>query len=113
MARVPELVSDYMQLLASKALFDQLLIRTTGQAFLDWNPADFISWVYEVADNPNNKRIHSTYLNNIHRSIDRLDTDVRALPHTYVSREDYKDDLRDIREMLGKIFDRLEAKQDK
>lgn len=52
-------------------------------------------------------------LNNIHRSIDRLDTDVRALPHTYVSREDYKDDLRDIREMLGKIFDRLDNKQDK
>jgi len=51
--------------LISKALFDQLLIRTTGQAFLDWNPADFISWVYEVADNPKNKRIHSTYLNNI------------------------------------------------
>jgi phage terminase large subunit len=51
--------------LISKALFDQLLIRTTGQAFLDWNPADFISWVYEVADNPMNKRIHSTYLNNI------------------------------------------------
>jgi len=51
--------------LISKALFDQLLIRTTGQAFLDWNPADFISWVYEVADNPNNKRIHSTYRNNL------------------------------------------------
>ena len=51
--------------LISKALFDQLLIRTTGQAFLDWNPADFISWVYEIADNPKNKRIHSTYLNNI------------------------------------------------
>jgi phage terminase large subunit len=51
--------------LITKALFDQLLIRTTGQTFLDWNPADFISWVYEVADNPKNKRIHSTYLNNI------------------------------------------------
>lgn len=51
--------------LISKALYDQLLIRTTGQVFLDWNPADFISWVYEVADNQNNKRIHSTYLNNI------------------------------------------------
>ena len=51
--------------LISKALFDQLLIRTTGQSFLDWNPADFISWVYDVADNPMNKRIHSTYLNNI------------------------------------------------
>lgn len=51
--------------LISKALFDQLLIRTTGQVFLDWNPADFVSWVYDVADDPANKRIHSTYLNNI------------------------------------------------
>jgi len=52
-------------------------------------------------------------LNNIHRSIDRLDTDARAMPHTYVTREDYKDDIRDIRDMLGKIFDRLDHKQDK
>jgi len=52
-------------------------------------------------------------LNNIHKSIDKLDTDVRALPHTYVSREDYRDDMREIKDMLGKIFDRLEAKQDK
>lgn len=51
--------------LISKALYDQLLIRTTGQVFLDWNPADFVSWVYDIADNPQNKRIHSTYLNNI------------------------------------------------
>lgn len=52
-------------------------------------------------------------LNNTHRSLDRLDTDVRALPHTYVTREDYREDMRDIKEMLGKIFDRLEGKQDK
>jgi hypothetical protein len=52
-------------------------------------------------------------LNNIHRSIERLDTDVRAMPHLYVSREDYKDDMREVKELLNKIFDRLEAKQDK
>lgn len=52
--------------LISKNLFDQLAMRTTGQIFLDWNPADFNSWVYEVADNPDNKTIHSTYLDNIH-----------------------------------------------
>jgi phage terminase large subunit len=51
--------------LISKALYDQLIIRTTGQVFLDWNPADFVSWVYDIADDPANKRIHSTYLNNI------------------------------------------------
>jgi phage terminase large subunit len=52
--------------LITKPLFDQLAMRTTGQIFLDWNPADFNSWVYEIADNPKNKRIHSTYKDNIH-----------------------------------------------
>jgi cell fate (sporulation/competence/biofilm development) regulator YmcA (YheA/YmcA/DUF963 family) len=52
-------------------------------------------------------------LNNIHKSIDRLDVDVRAMPHVYVTREDYRDDMREVKDMLGKIFDRLEAKQDK
>lgn len=50
--------------LITKTLFDQLAMRTTGQIFLDWNPADFNSWVYAIADNPKNKRIHSTYRNN-------------------------------------------------
>jgi hypothetical protein len=52
-------------------------------------------------------------LNNIHRSIDRLDTDVRAMPHMYVSREDYRDDMHDVKDMLAKIFDKLDNKQDK
>lgn len=52
-------------------------------------------------------------LNNIHRSLDRLDTDVRAMPHTYVTREDYKEDMRDVKEMLSKIFEKLDHKQDK
>jgi phage terminase large subunit len=52
--------------LISKPLFDQLAMRTTGQIFLDWNPADFNSWVYTIADDPKNKRIHSTYKDNIH-----------------------------------------------
>ena len=50
--------------LIKKTLYDQLAMRTTGQIFLDWNPADFVSWVYEVADNPKNKAIRSNYLNN-------------------------------------------------
>lgn len=52
-------------------------------------------------------------LNNIHKSIDKLDTDVRAMPHMYVSREDYRDDMHDIKDMLAKIFDKLDNKQDK
>ncbi len=52
--------------LISKLLFDQLAMRTTGTIFMDWNPAEFNSWVYDIADNPKNKKIHSTYLDNIH-----------------------------------------------
>ena len=51
--------------LIRKPLFDQLAMRTTGTIFLDWNPADFVSWVYDVSDNPLNKHIKSTYLNNL------------------------------------------------
>jgi hypothetical protein len=35
------------------------------------------------------------------------------LPKTYIARDDYKDDIRDIRDMLSKIFDKLDNKQDK
>ncbi len=52
-------------------------------------------------------------LNRIYQAIDRLDADVRQMPTHYVGRDDYRSDLRDIREMLGKIFDRLENKADK
>ena len=52
-------------------------------------------------------------LNNIYRSIEKLDKDVRAMPHTYVSRSDYRDDIKDIKDMLGKLFDKLDAKADK
>lgn len=52
-------------------------------------------------------------LNNIYRSIERLDSDVRAMPLNYVTREDYRSDLRDIKDMLGKIFDKLDGKVDK
>jgi phage terminase large subunit len=52
--------------LVPKRLYDQLAMRTTGTIFLDWNPADFNSWVYEVADTETNACIHSTYLDNLH-----------------------------------------------
>jgi hypothetical protein len=35
------------------------------------------------------------------------------LPKTYVGRDDYREDMRDIKDLLNKIFDRLESKQDK
>ena len=35
------------------------------------------------------------------------------LPKTYVTRDDYRSDLKEIKEMLSKIFDRLDNKADK
>jgi len=35
------------------------------------------------------------------------------LPKSYVMREDYRSDMRDIKDMLGKIFDKLDGKADK
>jgi hypothetical protein len=52
-------------------------------------------------------------LNRIYIAIDRLDSDVRSMPHDYVSRDDYKADIREMRDMLGKIFDKLDNKADK
>lgn len=52
-------------------------------------------------------------LNSITNSLTRLDTDVRAMPTTYVARSDYREDTREIKEMLNKIFDKLENKVDK
>jgi cell division protein FtsB len=35
------------------------------------------------------------------------------LPKTYVAKDDYRNDLNEIKQMLGKIFDKLDNKQDK
>ena len=52
-------------------------------------------------------------LNNISRSIERLDKDVRAMPLTYVTRIDYRADIDEIKAMLMRINDKLDDKADK
>jgi hypothetical protein len=52
-------------------------------------------------------------LNNISRSIERLDKDVRNMPLTYVTRADYRVDIDEIKTMLMRINDKLDAKADK
>jgi hypothetical protein len=52
-------------------------------------------------------------LNQITRSIERLDKDVRNMPLTYVTQTTYQRDIDDIKNMLGKIFDKLDEKVDK
>lgn len=52
-------------------------------------------------------------LNRIYQAIDRLDADVRGMPLHYVTRDDYRVDMAEIKGMLGKIFDQLNGKVDK
>ena len=52
-------------------------------------------------------------LNNISRSIERLDKDVRVMPLTYVTRVDYRADIDEIKSMLMRINDKLDDKADK
>lgn len=35
------------------------------------------------------------------------------LPRQYVAKDDYKDDIRELKEMVGKIFEKLDGKADK
>jgi antirestriction protein len=35
------------------------------------------------------------------------------LPKNYVARDDYREDMKEVKDMLNKIFDKLENKQDK
>ena len=46
-------------------------------------------------------------LKSISRSLERLDKDVRDMPHIYVSKADYKDDINHIKVTLDRIFDHI------
>ncbi len=52
-------------------------------------------------------------LNSITKTIERLDTDVRAMPLNYVGRVDYREDIRELKDIMNKVFERLENKADK
>ena len=46
-------------------------------------------------------------------AVKELKADIAQLPKHYVQREDYREDMREIKIMLAKIFDKLDGKQDK
>ena len=43
----------------------------------------------------------------------KIKEDMALLPQIYVSRQDYREDLKEIKELLAKIFEKLDSKQDK
>ena len=52
-------------------------------------------------------------LNNMSKSIIRLEDKVADLPHIYVQKDDYRRDIDDIKGMLKQIFNKLDNKADK
>jgi len=52
-------------------------------------------------------------LNNLTRKIQRLEDEMKTLPHDYVQKDDYRADMRDVKDLLKQIFDKLDNKQDK
>ena len=52
-------------------------------------------------------------LNSLSRSIIRIEDRISEMPLQYVTREDYRNDINEIKGMLGKIFDKLDNKVDK
>lgn len=57
------------------------------------------------------------FLRELWSAVKELKTDLaklrEELPKEYVTKDDYKDDLREIKDLLNKIFDRLDLKADK
>ena len=52
-------------------------------------------------------------VNRVFALLDRIDADMKSIPMQYVTKDDYREDIREIKEMLGAIFKRLENKADK
>ena len=52
-------------------------------------------------------------LNGLTRKIQRLEDELKTFPHDYVQKDDYRSDMRDVKELLKQIFDKLDNTQDK
>tara|TARA_R110000868_G_scaffold96010_7_gene264132 strand:- start:604 stop:825 length:222 start_codon:yes stop_codon:yes gene_type:complete len=46
-------------------------------------------------------------------AVKKMQEDIANLPKEYVGRDDYRADIRELKEMLSKIFDKLDSKVDK
>jgi hypothetical protein len=52
-------------------------------------------------------------LNNLTRTIQKLEDKINDLPHSYVAKDDYRADITEIKSILKQIFDKLDGKADK
>ena len=52
-------------------------------------------------------------INNLTRTIQKIEDKVSDLPHSYVQKDDYRNDIKEVKDILKQIFDKLDSKQDK
>lgn len=53
------------------------------------------------------------FINNQTRSIQKLEDKVNDMPISYVQKDDYRNDIAEIKAILKQIFDKLDGKADK
>ena len=51
-------------------------------------------------------------LNNLSKSIERLDSDVRAMPHPYVSKDDWREAMKEMKDVMRSGFDKIDGTLD-
>lgn len=52
-------------------------------------------------------------INQLTRTIQKLEDKVNDLPHSYVTKDDYRSDIAEIKKILHDIFDKIDKKADK
>lgn len=45
--------------------------------------------------------------------IQKLEDELKTLPRDYVGKDDYRNDIKEVKDILRQIFDKLDAKADK
>lgn len=52
-------------------------------------------------------------VNNLTRTLQKLEDKINDMPHAYVAKDDYRSDIAEVKSILKQIFDKLDNKQDK
>ncbi len=52
-------------------------------------------------------------VNRAFATLDKINDDLKLIPEKYVSKDDYREDIREIKETLGAIFKKLDNKAEK
>jgi hypothetical protein len=52
-------------------------------------------------------------VNRAFTTLDKISDDLKSIPEKYVAKDDYREDIRDIKETLGAIFKKLDGKAEK